>query len=80
MHSVSTRLPPTARSALRAQYGIPAEAPVLVYVGSGFERKGVAQALRAIQQHPDVWLVVVGGDKKLAPTGNWPASWALPSE
>jgi hypothetical protein len=78
--SASTRRRQLRRSALRAQYGIPAEAPVLVYVGSGFERKGVAQALRAIQPHPDVWLVVVGGDKKLAPTGNWPASWALPSE
>jgi len=54
------------RSALRAQYGIPADAPVLVYVGSGFERKGVAQAIRAIEQQPDVQLVVVGGDKKLA--------------
>ncbi|QBJ78301.1 glycosyltransferase family 4 protein [Aquitalea sp. USM4] len=54
------------RSTLRAQYGIPPAAPVLVYVGSGFERKGVAQALHAIQPHPDVWLVVVGGDKKLA--------------
>jgi hypothetical protein len=39
----------------------------------------VAQALRAIQPHSSV-LVVVGGDKKLAVTGNWPASWVLPSE
>ncbi|MCD5361284.1 glycosyltransferase family 4 protein [Chromobacterium aquaticum] len=54
------------RVALRAQYGIPPQAPVLVYVGSGFERKGVAQALRAIAPHAAVHLVVVGGDKKLA--------------
>lgn len=53
------------RAALRSQYGIPPQAPVLVYVGSGFERKGVAQALRAIAPHAAVHLVVVGGDKKL---------------
>jgi len=53
------------RAVLRTQYGIAADAPVLVYVGSGFERKGVAQAIRAIVQQPDVHLVVVGGDKKL---------------
>lgn len=54
------------REALRERYGIPQTAPVLVYVGSGFERKGVAQALRAIAPHAAVHLVVVGGDKKLA--------------
>lgn len=54
-----------SRDSLRAELGIPAQAPVLVYVGSGFERKGVAQALQAISQQPEVWLVVVGGDKKL---------------
>ncbi|WP_199052607.1 glycosyltransferase family 4 protein [Aquitalea sp. ASV15] len=64
------RFNPTAarerRAALREQYGIAADAPVLVYVGSGFERKGVAQAIRAIVPHAEVHLVVVGGDKKLA--------------
>ncbi|WP_174874765.1 glycosyltransferase family 4 protein [Vogesella oryzae] len=53
------------RDGLRRELGIPPQAPVLVYVGSGFERKGVAQALQAISQQPEVWLVVVGGDKKL---------------
>lgn len=53
------------RSELREQYGIPSNSPVLVYVGSGFERKGVAQAIRAIVPHAAVQLVVVGGDKKL---------------
>ncbi|MEQ6289674.1 glycosyltransferase family 4 protein [Vogesella sp. GCM10023246] len=54
-----------SRDSLRRELGIPPQAPVLVYVGSGFERKGVAQALQAISQQPEVWLVVVGGDKKL---------------
>lgn len=66
----SARFNPAAaqlrRAELRAQYGIAAEVPVLVYVGSGFERKGVAQAIRAIVPHAAVQLVVVGGDKKLA--------------
>ena len=52
------------RDSLRQQYGLSADAPVLLYVGSGFERKGLAQALRAIVPHPAVQLVVVGSDKK----------------
>ncbi len=72
----------------RDALGIPRNAPVLAYVGSGFSRKGVATALRAIVAHPDVWLLVAGRDKharkfeKLAQTlgvssrvtflGRWP--------
>lgn len=52
------------RDALRQQYGFGSETPVLLYVGSGFERKGLAQALHAIVPHPAVQLVVVGSDKK----------------
>ena len=52
------------RDALRQQYGFGSETPVLLYVGSGFERKGLAQALHAIVPHPTVQLVVVGSDKK----------------
>lgn len=47
----------------RDAWGIPRHAPVLAYVGSGFSRKGVAIALRAIAPHPDVWLVIAGRDK-----------------
>ncbi|RBH36915.1 glycosyl transferase family 1, partial [Pseudomonas sp. MWU13-2860] len=65
------------RVALRAQYGIPPQAPVLVYVGSGFERKGVAQALRAIAPHAAVHLVVVGGDKKLAAYRQLAQAWGV---
>ena len=34
--------------------------PVLAYVGSGFSRKGVATALRAIVAHPDVGCLLPG--------------------
>lgn len=51
---------------MRKQYGIPASAPVMLYVGSGFERKGVARALQVLQKFPEIHLVVVGGDKHAA--------------
>jgi UDP-glucose:(heptosyl)LPS alpha-1,3-glucosyltransferase len=53
------------RQPMRAEWQIPAAAPVLLYVGSGFERKGVARALAAIAAWPAVHLLVVGGDKHL---------------
>ncbi|PKH23583.1 glycosyl transferase family 1 [Enterobacterales bacterium CwR94] len=51
------------RHALRQQADLPQHAKVLIYVGSGFERKGLAAAIRAIAQD-DAWLVVVGKDKE----------------
>lgn len=48
---------------LRSSLGIPESAPVLAYVGSGFSRKGVATALRAVAAHADVWLLIAGRDK-----------------
>ena len=47
----------------RDALGIPQDAPVLAYVGSGFSRKGVATALKAIAPHRDVWLLIAGRDK-----------------
>lgn len=55
--------PDVQRFSQRKAWGIPAQAPVLAYVGSGFTRKGVAVALKAIAAHPSVWLVVAGRDK-----------------
>lgn len=54
------------RQRMREQWQIPATAPLLLYVGSGFERKGVARALQAIAAHPDVHLLIVGKDKHAA--------------
>ena len=51
------------RAALRAEWQIPETAPLLLYVGSGFARKGVELALRAIAAHEQVFLLVVGKDK-----------------
>ncbi|MBV8046662.1 MAG: glycosyltransferase family 4 protein [Paludibacterium sp.] len=54
------------RAAMRAAWDIPDDAPLLLFVGSGFERKGVARALKAIEAHAQIYLVVVGADKHLA--------------
>ncbi len=55
------------RTATRAAAGIPEAVPLLLYVGSGFERKGVPQLLRAFADLPEreARLVIVGADRKL---------------
>lgn len=52
------------RSTTRQSLGIPQDAPVMLFIGSGFERKGLAGAIQAISDYPDVHLIVVGKDKK----------------
>lgn len=51
----------------RVQAGIPEGAPLLLFVGSGFERKGVPQLLRAFSgaRNQRTHLVIVGADRKL---------------
>lgn len=55
------------RTPTRAALGIPEAAPLLLFVGSGFERKGVPQLLAALaaQARDDAHLLVVGADRKL---------------
>ena len=55
------------RAATRQTLAIPAAAPLLLFVGSGFERKGVPQLLRAMAQTKNraSHLVIVGADRKL---------------
>lgn len=62
------RLAAEHRTATRARLGIPEEVPVLVYVGSGFERKGVAPLLQALARMAcrETRLLVVGKEKRLA--------------
>lgn len=55
-------LPEAERLALRQTYQIPAAAKCLVYVGSGFERKGLAAAIMAVSRN-DAYLLVIGQDK-----------------
>ena len=55
------------RDATRGKYGIPTSAKVAVFVGSGFERKGLAQFIRALA-HPatrqeKIFGLIVGKDK-----------------
>ncbi|MBZ0104395.1 MAG: glycosyltransferase family 4 protein [Sulfuricella denitrificans] len=55
------------RSDIRAQYGIPEDDMLFLFVGSGFERKGLHTLLLALAQLPsDSHLMVVGKDKRLA--------------
>lgn len=53
--------------ATRTQLGIAEHAPVFVFVGSGFERKGLATAIGALAQAPNAaQLIVVGRDSRMA--------------
>ena len=53
------------RAAIRARYAIPQDTRLFVFVGSGFYRKGLRQALQAIAPlGPTVGLLVVGQDKE----------------
>ncbi len=61
--------PPGAdeRIKARSDLGLPKDVPVFAFVGSGFERKGVANAIRALAEKSaplDARLVVVGDDRK----------------
>ncbi len=53
------------RNDVRAQYRIPPKAALFLFVGSGFERKGVAQLLEAMARVPAAYLLIVGKDKKM---------------
>jgi UDP-glucose:(heptosyl)LPS alpha-1,3-glucosyltransferase len=53
---------PEQRRKWRNEINLPHQAVVLVFVGSGFERKGLASAIRAVA-NTDRYLIVVGQDK-----------------
>lgn len=51
---------------LRRLYQLPDDAIVWCFVGSGFDRKGLAWAIQiaALQQRPEVWLLVLGKGRR----------------
>ena len=49
-----------ARAAARAEAGLGDHAHALLFVGSGFERKGLATAIDALSRMPDGHLMVIG--------------------
>ena len=69
------------RATMRAKLGIPDSAFVFLHVGSGFARKGVAAAIRAIAalDQPAAHLAVVGRDRDEAGMRRLAASLGLQS-
>lgn len=61
------RLKALHRENVRMQHAIPLDAPLFLFVGSGFERKGLALLLQALALVPQqAHLLVVGKDKNQA--------------
>jgi len=57
------RLDPDARLTIRREFGIPADARLLLFAGHEFRRKGLAHAIGALERlGSDVWMLVVGSD------------------
>ncbi len=56
------------REAVRSQWGIPLKADVVLFVGSGFRRKGLNRLLEiwGAERLKDVFLLVVGQDARMA--------------
>jgi UDP-glucose:(heptosyl)LPS alpha-1,3-glucosyltransferase len=52
------------RAPVRARLGVPAARPVALFVGSGFERKGLHSAIRAAAACGDAELWVIGHDRR----------------
>ena len=52
------------RAAVRSEFGIPDRATLFVFVGSGFERKGLRYAIEGLTDVPGSHLLVVGKDKQ----------------
>jgi glycosyltransferase involved in cell wall biosynthesis len=54
---------PSLRHVIRNEFGVPARAPLLLFAGHEFDRKGLAYAIEALKQlDDDVCLLVAGSD------------------
>jgi len=51
------------RGDVRREQNIPDHAPLFLFVGSGFQRKGLGQVIQALKSVPRAHLLVVGRDK-----------------
>jgi glycosyltransferase involved in cell wall biosynthesis len=51
---------PRERGAARRQCGLPAERPIVAFVGQFIERKGAGRVLEAIRPHPEVGAIFLG--------------------
>jgi UDP-glucose:(heptosyl)LPS alpha-1,3-glucosyltransferase len=59
------RLKDMHRQSLRSRYGIPGSVPLFLFVGAGFQRKGLSTLLEALAAGPqEAHLLVVGKDKR----------------
>ncbi|MGH7915910.1 MAG: glycosyltransferase family 4 protein [Candidatus Binataceae bacterium] len=57
----------TARRELRRTLTIPSDAPVVLFIGNGFARKGLRFLLRAVRQaNSKMWLMIAGTDRAVA--------------
>ena len=61
-HNVFVPATNSQKQRVKTQYNIPQDKPCFIYVGSGFERKGLAAAISAIANTSSI-LLVVGSDK-----------------
>ncbi|HIJ84370.1 MAG TPA: glycosyltransferase family 4 protein [Magnetococcales bacterium] len=52
------------RREIRREWGIPPQATVFLFVGSGYERKGLSTLIRAMTTAKEAWLMVVGRDAR----------------
>lgn len=62
-----------AREMIRKQWRIPPQAPLVLFVGSGFQRKGLDRLLR-VWESPrlkGIYLLVVGEDQQRKRYGSW---------
>lgn len=57
-------LPPAQRTQLRAELGVLGNQPVVLFVGSGFRRKGAFELVEAMGHLPGVLAWIVGKDKE----------------
>lgn len=64
--SAFTPTPVADKAAEKTKIGLNPQLPTVLFVGSGFARKGAFELLEAINRLPDFQLIIVGHDKQLA--------------